>query len=111
MALPVATLGCFLWAVRFLVPKALKEHDVLAIAAAVMTAALALLAWLLIGVRVVAVNRVLSQKAPISLSAASTANASSICSKIRCGIRSSSQRPARTPINTAGVRIRFTISV
>lgn len=49
----VAMLGSFLWAMRFLLPKALKEHDPLAIAAAVLTAALALLTWLLIGVRVV----------------------------------------------------------
>jgi len=52
-AFTVAMLGGFLWAVRFLLPKALKEHDALAIVAAVVTAALALLAWLLIGVRVV----------------------------------------------------------
>jgi len=45
---------------------------------------------------------VFSQTAPISLSAASTANASSMCSKSRCGIRSSSQRPVRTPASTAG---------
>jgi uncharacterized membrane protein len=52
-ALSVAMLGGFLWAMRFLLPKALKEHDPLAIVAAIMTAALALLTWLLIGVRVV----------------------------------------------------------
>ena len=52
-AFSVAMLGGFLWAMRFLLPKALKEHDSLAIASAVVTAALALLAWLLIGVRVV----------------------------------------------------------
>jgi uncharacterized membrane protein len=52
-AFSVAMLGGFLWAVRFLLPKAVKEHEPLAIASAVMTAMLALLAWLLIGVKVV----------------------------------------------------------
>jgi hypothetical protein len=51
-AFSVAMLGGFLWATRFLIPRALKEHDPLAIASAVVTATLALLAWLLIGVRV-----------------------------------------------------------
>ena len=48
----VAMLGCFIWAVRFMLPKALKEHDSLAITSAVLTTTLALLGWLLFGVRV-----------------------------------------------------------
>jgi len=52
-AFSVAMLGTFLWALRFLLPKALKQHDPLAIISAVVTAALALLAWLLVGVSVV----------------------------------------------------------
>jgi hypothetical protein len=48
----VAMLGCFIWAVRFMLPKALKEHDPLALTSAVLTAVLALLAWLLFGVPV-----------------------------------------------------------
>jgi uncharacterized membrane protein len=48
----VAMLGGFIWAVRFLVPKAVKEHDAMALICAVLTAAIALLAWLLIGVGV-----------------------------------------------------------
>jgi hypothetical protein len=51
-AFSVALLGGFLWAIRFLIPKALKERDPLAIASAVVTAALALLAWLAFGVSV-----------------------------------------------------------
>ncbi len=50
--LSVATLGGFLWALRFLLPKALKEHDPLALGSALLTAGLALLTWLLIGVSV-----------------------------------------------------------
>ena len=48
----IATLAGFIWAVRFMLPKALKEHDSLALASAVLTAVVALLAWLLIGVGV-----------------------------------------------------------
>ena len=51
-AFSVAMLGGFLWAFRFLLPKALKEHDALGVVASILTAAFALLAWLLIGVRV-----------------------------------------------------------
>ncbi len=46
----IALLGCFIWAVRFLLPKAVREQDGMALTCAVLTAALALLAWLLIGV-------------------------------------------------------------
>jgi hypothetical protein len=48
--LSIATLGGFIWAVRFLLPRAIKEHDAMALTCAVLTAALALLMWLLIGV-------------------------------------------------------------
>jgi hypothetical protein len=53
-AFSVAMLGCFIWAVRFLLPRAVREHDVLALTCAVLTALLALVMWLLIGVRVIA---------------------------------------------------------
>jgi hypothetical protein len=46
----VAMLGGFIWAVRFLLPRAIKEHDRMALTCAVLTAALALLMWLLVGV-------------------------------------------------------------
>lgn len=52
-ALSVATLAGFLWATLFLLPKALREQDPLAIGSAVLTAALALITWLLIGATVV----------------------------------------------------------
>lgn len=48
--LSIAMLGGFIWAVRFLLPKAVKEHDPMALTCAVLTAVLALLMWLLIGV-------------------------------------------------------------
>jgi uncharacterized membrane protein len=48
-ALSIAMLGGFIWAVRFLLPRAINEHDALAFACAVLFAALALVAWLLIG--------------------------------------------------------------
>lgn len=48
--LSIATLGAFIWVVRFLLPKALKEHDSLALTCAVLSAILALLMWLLVGV-------------------------------------------------------------
>ena len=48
----VATLGGFLWALRFMLPRALKDRDALALASALLTALVALLAWLLIGVGV-----------------------------------------------------------
>ena len=52
-ALSVAPLAVSLWAMRFLLPRALKERDPLAIGSAVLTAALALLTWLLVGVRMI----------------------------------------------------------
>lgn len=48
----VAMLAGFLWAVGFMLPKALKERDTLALTSAVLTALLTLLGWLLVGVRV-----------------------------------------------------------
>ena len=48
--LSIAMLGSFIWAVRFLLPRAVKGQDPLALTCAVLTAALALLMWLLIGV-------------------------------------------------------------
>jgi hypothetical protein len=52
MALSVAMLGGFLWAMVFLIPTAIKEQDPLTLTSAVMFAALAVIAWLWIGVRV-----------------------------------------------------------
>jgi hypothetical protein len=49
----VAMLAGFIWAVSFLLPKAVKERDALALSSALLTAVLALLAWLLVGVRVI----------------------------------------------------------
>jgi hypothetical protein len=48
--LSVAMLGGFIWAVRFLVPKAVSVGDAMALACAVGVAVLALLLWLFIGV-------------------------------------------------------------
>lgn len=50
MVLSIATLGGFIWVVRYLLPKAIKEREPFALACALLTAVLALLAWLLIGV-------------------------------------------------------------
>jgi hypothetical protein len=49
-ALSVALLGMFIWAVRVRLPKAVKEDDALALTSALLTAALALLGWLLTGI-------------------------------------------------------------
>ena len=48
----VAMLAGFLWAVGFMLPKARREHDTLALTSAVLTAVLTLLGFLLVGVRV-----------------------------------------------------------
>lgn len=56
MILSIAMLGSFIWAVRFMLPKAVKQQDGLALTCAVLTAVLALVAWLLIGVRVRSTN-------------------------------------------------------
>jgi len=47
-----AMLAAFLWAAGFLLPKAAKDRDALALTSAAMLAVLALLSWLLIGVGV-----------------------------------------------------------
>jgi hypothetical protein len=48
----VAMLGGFIWAVSFMVRKAAKKRDALALTSAILTALLALFGWLLVGVRV-----------------------------------------------------------
>ena len=48
--LSVAMLGAFIVAVRVILPRALRERDPLALGSALLTAVLALLAWLLMGV-------------------------------------------------------------
>lgn len=50
--LSVGLLGAFIWTARFLLPRAVKQHDVLALTCAVLTAVLALFALLLFGVGV-----------------------------------------------------------
>jgi hypothetical protein len=47
-----AMLAVVLWSLRFLLPKAIKEHDYFALFCAVLTAALALVAWLLTAVAI-----------------------------------------------------------
>ena len=49
-ALSIGMLGGFIWVVRYVVPRAVKEQDPMALTCAVLTAVLALVAWLLIGV-------------------------------------------------------------
>jgi hypothetical protein len=46
----VALLTAFLWAMRFLLPRAIKERDPLAIVCAVLFTLLAFAAWLFFGV-------------------------------------------------------------
>jgi hypothetical protein len=48
--LSTATLAVFIWVVRFLLPRAIRQHDALALTCAVVTGILALLLWLVIGV-------------------------------------------------------------
>jgi hypothetical protein len=50
--LSIAMLAGFIWAVRFLLPRAIQERDVMAITCALLTAVLALLVWLLVGVSI-----------------------------------------------------------
>jgi hypothetical protein len=45
-----ALLAGFIWAMRFLVPRAIKQQDWLAVLSALLTAALALTAWLTFGI-------------------------------------------------------------
>lgn len=46
----VSALGAFIWVVRDLVPKAVRERDAFALGCAVLTAVLVLLAYLWVGV-------------------------------------------------------------
>jgi hypothetical protein len=50
--LSVAMLGVLIWGLRFLLPKAVREKDGLALAVAVTMVLLALAGWALIGVGV-----------------------------------------------------------
>jgi cell division protein FtsX len=51
--LSTAMLAALFWSLRFLLPKAIKEHDQFVLICALLTAALALIAWLFfpIGIR------------------------------------------------------------
>jgi len=49
-AFSVAAFGAFIWAVTFMVPKAIKQRDGLAITSAVLTAVFALIVWILASV-------------------------------------------------------------
>jgi len=46
----IALLAGFIWAIRFLLPRAIKQQDWLALLSALLTAALALTAWLMFGI-------------------------------------------------------------
>ena len=46
----VILLAGFIWVMRFLLPKAIKEHDWLAFLSVLLTGVLALVAWLMFGV-------------------------------------------------------------
>jgi hypothetical protein len=48
--LSIAMLAIVIWDVRFLLPKASRERDPLALACAVLTGVLALVMWLMVGV-------------------------------------------------------------
>jgi hypothetical protein len=49
----VAMLGAFIWAVSFVLPRAARRRDPLALASAILIALLALAGWLVVGVRVI----------------------------------------------------------
>ena len=49
--LSTALFGCFLWAVGFMIPRAVRRKDPLAITGSLLTAALALIGWGLLAVR------------------------------------------------------------
>jgi len=49
-ALSVAMLGGFIWALLFLLPKARRDHDRGAIIFSLLTALVAIIGWLVIGV-------------------------------------------------------------
>jgi hypothetical protein len=48
--LSIALLGGVIWTLRFLVPAAIRTGDRFGLAVAILTAALLLVAWLLLGV-------------------------------------------------------------
>jgi cell division protein FtsX len=48
--LSTAMLAALVWSLRFLLPKAIKEHDRFVLICALLTAALALIAWLFFAV-------------------------------------------------------------
>jgi hypothetical protein len=50
MLLSIAMLGAFIWAMSFLLPRAIRQRDGLALTSAILTAVLALFAWLWVGV-------------------------------------------------------------
>ena len=66
----VVMLASFIWVVRVMLPKAIKEQSGLALTSAVLAAILALVAWLLVcvAVRSASVSSELSPSAPRSSS-------------------------------------------
>jgi len=46
----MALLAGFIWATCFLLPRAIKQQDWLALVSALLTAALAVVAWLMFGI-------------------------------------------------------------
>jgi hypothetical protein len=54
--LATALLAAFIWALRWALPKAVKEGDALALTSTVLMIVVALVAWLLIGQRVESAN-------------------------------------------------------
>ena len=49
-AFSILLLATFIWVLRFMLPRALERGDPLAITCAVLTGALALVMWLMVGV-------------------------------------------------------------
>jgi hypothetical protein len=52
MIFSVAALGSFIWVLGFLLPRALRQRDPLALTCVGLSAALALFLWLFVGVRI-----------------------------------------------------------
>jgi len=50
--LSAVMLGAVVWALAYLLPKARREHDTFAIVCSLLTAVVALLGWLLVGIGV-----------------------------------------------------------
>ena len=50
LILSVLTLAGAIWAARFLLPKAIRDHDLFEIVSALLVVLVALLAWLFLGV-------------------------------------------------------------